>query len=284
MHGAVGTIAEPPVDVPVDIDVPPELVRIGRARITGAGTHRYYHTDYWALHLYFAAGNWSIAGRPFSLVPGSIGLTPARCESRYETDEDLGHIFVHFAPRRPARNSEAEGHPGAALPLHVPPGPTSEPIAATIVAALTAFRDDRLLSRAKLWGAIILLSRLGGVERPSPATHGAVERARTWIDLHLPEPCTLERLADEAGVSATHLNRLFTQAHGTSAMRYVRNRRMELAHYLLIATDLAVKEIAYQVGIPDLHAFNKLCKAYFGAPPRSVRESPGAAGSSGVAS
>jgi len=41
---------------------------------------------------------------------------------------------------------------------------------------------------------------------------------------------------------------------------------MELARYLLAATNLPVKEVAFRVGIPDVNAFNKLCKGYFRAP------------------
>ncbi|TVQ22774.1 MAG: AraC family transcriptional regulator, partial [Spirochaetaceae bacterium] len=158
-----------------------------------------------------------------------------------------------------------------ALPIHVPPGPACEPIAATMVAALTAFRTDALLARLKLWEALVLLSHLSEPDRAGPAVHPAVEAALTWIDLHLPEPCTLGRIAEESGVSVTHLNRLFAGSLGVSVMRYLRNRRMELAHYLLITTGLAVKDVAYQVGIPDLHAFNKLCKAYFGLSPTAIR-------------
>ena len=45
-----------------------------------------------------------------------------------------------------------------------------------------------------------------------------------------------------------------------------------LARYLLTRTSIPVKEIAYQVGIADIHAFNKLCKRYLGAAPSRVRE------------
>jgi AraC-like DNA-binding protein len=260
--------ARKPILVPASVGLPPTLLRIGRARLTGGGTHRYLNESFAALHLYYAAAVCTIGSERFTIAPGSITVTPRAAESIYETEADLGHVFVHFtldsAPDTPTRM----------LPLHVPPRSRSEPIAATIVAALTAFRTDRLYARVKLWEALVLLVRLagpdGGRGRPR-APHPAVEHALTWIDLHLPEPCTLESLAEEAGVSATHLNRLFADALGVSAMRYLRNRRMELAHYLLVTTGLTVKDVAYQVGIPDLHAFNKLCKAYFGSPPKAIR-------------
>ncbi len=244
----------------------PTLLRIGRARVTGGDTHRYLNESFEALHLYYATARCTIGSQRFTIAPGSITVTPRAVASIYETDEDLGHVFVHFTL------DESPDTPRRMVPIHVPPGPRCEPIAATMIAALTAFRADRLHARVRLWEALVLLARLtepDGGERQAP--HQAVERALTWIDLHLPEPCTLERLAEEAGVSATHLNRLFADALGVTAMRYLRNRRMELAHYLLVATGLAVKDVAYQVGIPDPHAFNKLCKAYFGSAPKAIR-------------
>lgn len=252
--------------MPTAIGLPPTLLRIGRARLTGGGTHRYLNEGFAALHLYHATARCTIGSQRFTIAPGSITVTLCATASTYETDEDLGHVFVHFtlagAPDTPTRM----------LPMHVPPGPRSEPVAATMIASLTAFRTDQLYARVKLWEALLLLAGLteshGGEQR---IPHPAVEHALTWIDLHLPERCTLERLAGEAGVSATHLNRLFADTLGVSAMRYLRNRRMELAHYLLVTTGLTVKDVAYQVGIPDLHAFNKLCKAYFGAPPKAIR-------------
>lgn len=251
--------------VPSSIGHPPTLLRIGRARLTGRDTHRYLNDGFTALHLYYASARCTVGGEQFAIAPGSITVTPRATESIYETDEDLGHVFVHFTLADDSQTASRM------LPIHVPPGPRCEPVAATMIAALTAFRADGLYARVKLWEALVLLARLDEPGNDRPLPHPAVERALTWIDLHLPEPCTLELLANEAGVSATHLNRLFAETLGVSAMRYLRNRRMELAHYLLVTTGLAVKDVAYQVGIPDLHAFNKLCKAYFGSAPKAIR-------------
>ena len=243
----------------------PTIVGIGRARVTGDGVHRYPNTEAWSLHLYFADARCRIGNDAFAIIPGSITLTPRGVASVYETHEDLGHIFVHFMPAH-------EDAPDASLPLHVRPGTGSEPIATAIVEALTVHRSNPLLATARIWDALIRLAHLSAPDRTAPGAHPAVERALTWIDLHLPDRCSLDELAREAGVSATHLNRLFAEVLGISPMRHLRERRLELAHYLLVATDLPVKEVAYQVGIPDVHAFNKLCKARFGRPPTRIRD------------
>lgn len=58
-------------------------------------------------------------------------------------------------------------------------------------------------------------------------THLALaERVRDYIDLHVDEPLPLARLAREAGVSATHLQRTFTRIVGLSPKQYQEQRRV----------------------------------------------------------
>ncbi len=47
-----------------------------------------------------------------------------------------------------------------------------------------------------------------------------VERVRSYIDAHADEPLPLARLADDAGVSAAHLQRTFTRVVGLSPRQY----------------------------------------------------------------
>lgn len=53
-----------------------------------------------------------------------------------------------------------------------------------------------------------------------------VDRVRAHIDAHVDEPLPLARLAAQAGVSATHLQRTFTRVVGLSPRRYQEQRRL----------------------------------------------------------
>ena len=63
-------------------------------------------------------------------------------------------------------------------------------------------------------------------ERPSGA-ETSVRRAREYLDAHLDETVTLERLGRAAMMSPTHLQRVFKRATGMSPREYVAARRAE---------------------------------------------------------
>lgn len=66
-------------------------------------------------------------------------------------------------------------------------------------------------------------------ERPArrtPSHAQLAERVRAYIDAHGDEPLPLAHLAREAGVSAAHLQRLFTRVVGLSPRQYQEQRRV----------------------------------------------------------
>lgn len=54
-----------------------------------------------------------------------------------------------------------------------------------------------------------------------------VQAARAYLEAHLEETVTLERLAEEVGVSPWHLQRSFKRHLGPSPRQYVNQRRLE---------------------------------------------------------
>jgi len=252
------------------IQAVPELLRIGRARVPGGDTRSYGPADYWALHLFFADGTVELSREQHGIEPGAMLVTPAGAVSVYTTEEPLDHVFAHFRMGNRAGSSDSGSEQLHGGRLFYPPSRALEPAANGLMQALTVYVEDPQWAAVKLWDVLLALSHLSQSQRSSHY-HPALAAAVAWIEQHLPEWCDLATLARIAGVSATHLNRLFSQAFGASAMRYLRNRRMELAHYLLTGTALSVSEVAYQVGIPDVHAFNKLCKRYYGDSPSALR-------------
>ena len=277
---------------PIDLTIAPRIVRIGRARVPAGGTRRYTVDEYWGLHVYFGEGQFSVCGREFILAPGSVTVTPRGETSEYRSDAELDHVFVHVA----IREDPVHGH---RLPLHAERESGAAHLESVIQRALILARESESWAEALIWEALheaAAMARTAQIQgeargvdqraeasgrtrtemppRESGSTAGeSLRRALDYVELHLPTRILLPALAKEAGVSATHLNRLFAANLGTSAMNYVRERRMDLARYLLTSTSIPVKEIAYQIGVPDVHAFNKLCKRYLGAPPTTVRAS-----------
>ena len=104
-------------------------------------------------------------------------------------------------------------------------------------------------------------------------------RAKLWIETHLGEALSAERIADACRVSARHLNRLF-EREGTSLMRYVWDRRLTRCHRDV--TDPAMRgrsvgEIAFAAGFNDLSHFSRAYRARYGCAPRDARRAAVAA-------
>ncbi len=93
-----------------------------------------------------------------------------------------------------------------------------------------------------------------------------------WIEQHLDEPLTLERIAGQAGLSPYHFSRLFTARSGRSIMAYVRGRRLvRAARRLCDEPDLKLIDLAFDCGFESQEAFTRAFKRVFGVSPGRFR-------------
>jgi len=96
-------------------------------------------------------------------------------------------------------------------------------------------------------------------------------RAALYVERHLGEPLTLERLAAEACISTYHFHRLFRLWLGEPVMEYVRRLRLEHAAYRLRASTRPVQAVARDVGYDSADAFGRAFRERFGESPRAYR-------------
>jgi AraC-like DNA-binding protein len=98
-----------------------------------------------------------------------------------------------------------------------------------------------------------------------------LERAQEFIEEHIQEEdLNPARIAQGIGISARYLSEIFA-AEGTSPMRWVRQRRLELCRMELerqTGGQQLICEIAYSVGFTNVSSFNRAFKAHFGSSPR----------------
>ncbi len=99
-----------------------------------------------------------------------------------------------------------------------------------------------------------------------------LRRALEFIDTFLGQPLTLEIVAKEAGLSATHLNRQFKESLGMTAGQYITYCRGRKAAELLTNSDLTVQEISAYVGYLDNNYFVKVFKRQFHTTPTDYRK------------
>jgi AraC-like DNA-binding protein len=118
--------------------------------------------------------------------------------------------------------------------------------------------------------AAALLSAGEGAPLPARLT---LTRVKFWIETHLAERLSGERIARQSGLSVRHLNRLF-EREGTSLMHHVWERRLARCRRDLGDPALrhrSISDIAFASGFNDLSHFSRAYRARYGVPPREAR-------------
>lgn len=99
-------------------------------------------------------------------------------------------------------------------------------------------------------------------------------RVKFWIETHLAEELSAERIAAACGVSVRHLNRLFAR-DDTSLMQHVWERRLDRCRIALVDPRMAhraISEIALAAGFRDLSHFSRAYRTRYGRSPRTERD------------
>ena len=238
-------------------------------RYAGSGTFRTgqrerWKLDCWCLHLYRYRADLWLDGRPFAIRPRHAGVIPPGVLKTYHFQQHSEHLCAHFYLPL-ARRADAT------IPALQDLGAEFEDVWSALeeLVGWTATQPRR--AQARLWE---LLWRLSEARNGSGAERARVppyEQARRLIEQRLGRSLRVAALAEEVGLSHNHLTRLFRAHTGQTVAGYVRERRVERARHLLLHSTQAVKSIAAEVGIPDLHLFNKVIRRALGHAPRRVR-------------
>ena len=244
---------------------PPRVVGIG-VGIHG-GVHRLERwrlPDLYALHMYTYDAELIVDDVSYAIRPGHLSIVAPGSLIEYRFRGASEHIYAHLDIPR--------GGPRRLIPVIRDTGIEATDLRNRLRSAVSARRQP--MRDAELWAVLCrLVAMAEAADAASPERHPALLAALSYLDANLAAPLTVPAIADQAGVSPGHLNRLFRAATGHTAIGYLRYRRMQQARHLLRDTTLSVAAIAAGVGIPDLQAFNKACRRELGASPRAVRSS-----------
>jgi AraC-like DNA-binding protein len=110
-----------------------------------------------------------------------------------------------------------------------------------------------------------------------PLRDARVEKALELLNADISKRWTVELLARRVGLSRPAFARRFLEVLGLSPMRYLTQKRMQVAASILLGTDAALAEIATRVGYRSEFAFNRAFKRHFQVPPGVYRQKPTAA-------
>lgn len=99
-----------------------------------------------------------------------------------------------------------------------------------------------------------------------------MDRVLDYIQEHLDEELSLDRLSSLACFSQYHFHRIFSGMVGESVKAYVRRLRLERAASRLKQTKKGITEIAFEAGFETHESFTRAFKVMFGLSPKHFRQ------------
>jgi AraC family transcriptional regulator len=108
--------------------------------------------------------------------------------------------------------------------------------------------------------------------KPGALNWRRLQRALEFVEQHLEEPITLERLCASACLSKFHFSRAFRLAVGISPQRYVRARRLKMAKGLLLESYESLDNIAFACQFSSQANFSRAFRSATGLTPGRYRQ------------
>lgn len=224
--------------------------------------------DLWGIHLYLYAGTLRIGGNALDFRNGYLSITPPNTLLEWCFPDHAPHYYAHLSFPADADRRE--------VPVLLGPLDWLEEGVSGFEYIASSYVREPIGAKARIWSIIwrsiadYRKREERPVEKESPPS--TVQIAISIIDQTLSDKIRVSHLAQRVGVSHNHLITLFRRTFGTTVAAYIRKRRCQRARFLLENTSLSVKSIAREVGLPDLHHFNKTIRSEFGVAPRVLRK------------
>ena len=154
---------------------------------------------------------------------------------------------------------------------------SSAGITAGIDLALALIAEDlgEAVARRTAQQLVVHRRRPGGQSQFSALSEmgggGRFDLLLAWMEDHLAEPLTVERLADQAAMSPRHFARAFAAETGVTPAKAVERLRLDAARARLDAGGDSVEVIARLTGFGDPDRMRRAFLRAFGQPPQAFR-------------
>jgi transcriptional regulator GlxA family with amidase domain len=155
---------------------------------------------------------------------------------------------------------------------------SSAGISAGIDLALAMTSEDfgEEVARATARHLVLYHRRAGGQSQFSSllelkAPTGRFGALLSWAREHLDQPLTVERLAEQAGMSSRHFTRAFIAETGATPSKAVERLRVEVARQRVQSSHQAIELVARDTGFRDPERMRRAFIRAFGQPPQSLR-------------
>lgn len=98
-----------------------------------------------------------------------------------------------------------------------------------------------------------------------------IKRTVAYLQQNFDQPLSLQKIAQEIGISRNYLVRNFHQELGISPWEYLNRYRVKEAKRLLETSDLSITEVAAQIGFDDPAYFSRIFRSHSGQSPKEYR-------------
>lgn len=218
----------------------------------------------------------------FLYTRGDIDVLPAGFADVWEEDDANTSLLLHLPAsllRRAAMDMGRDPDTAGLDLRHQLRDPQIEHIAWALDAERMAGNPNGLLYAESL-GLALAVHLLGRFAAPSRPPRGLsalqLRRVTTYIEEHLDQNLSLDRLAGVAEISASHLKTLFKRSTGLPVHEYVVQRRVERAKALLSRGDLPASQVAIEAGFAHQSHMARCMRRVLGVTPTALaRRSPG---------
>jgi len=258
----------------------PEICVLSRVPFSPQNVSREYQHPTFALHQHHYSGRLSFGRRNIDFKSGDFTITPPSVISRYKLIDGGNQFCVHFSPVEFDAKT-----PLFELPYHISLGGRSGYLTERMrdlvapIGKLGASRREREVMAAnlgtKLQGVLLSLAvQVSGDRRAASAyrkSDDILDDIKERLDQNFTNSFPVADLARSSGLSGHYFSARFLQRFGVTVNTYLLNRRLDMARYLLISTNLPIKEVAFECGIQNANYFNKQFRRVVGCSPSDYR-------------
>ncbi|HAI12165.1 MAG TPA: hypothetical protein DCM28_10710 [Phycisphaerales bacterium] len=251
----------------------PQITNAGHFPLSDRDYAVAYQSPTHALHLHEYDGHIDMNGRLLCLSPGTVTLSAAKGITRYDVTIPGRHWCIHFQTAHRSKQN-------VSVPLHLPNHHSQIDITGRMahIASLHASPKDEIIAHSAASHALQELLLLLAYRWPQnikqtagTQANQAVDRLLQIIHRGLDQTLRVSELTHEVQLSQNYLAMHFRQRMGMTIPNYILQARIKRAQLLLKTTNLPIKQIGAQVGIPDPQHFNKQFRRVTGQSPTEHR-------------